>query len=305
MNLIESVPSYMSAVAAIAASVAAFYSLRVSKQSIELAESTALASHHHSATIQYYETVKALNRFGESLNEVCYHLYNDWAYEIETFDNRLQGGANPRPLRHVLSNSKDMLVSHSSRYHHLSDGVFSIVVRGLGATSDEEYQKLLKKADGEYTDFESIFGKPSRRLPITSSNAFRWSYYQLIRRVKPEDWQRIWNNAWLEDGWITKYQKEYSKAKSIFKEAREVLESEEAKLKHTPLPLEKNATLYQKYNELLTILKRLEDSSPERLEQYRDYQFVEDFCLLILCSMSTASIVKEQLSQVTMLASNS
>ncbi|MEL7290436.1 MAG: hypothetical protein AAGJ78_04710 [Pseudomonadota bacterium] len=294
----------MSAVAAIAASIAAFYSLRVSKQSIELAESTALASHHHSATLQYYEAVKALNRFTEDLNEVCYHLYNDWSYQIETFDNRPNGGTNPRPLRHVLGNAKDILVSYSSRYHRLSDGVFSIVVGGLGTTSEEEYQKLLKKADGKYSDFEDIFGKPSKRLPLASSNAFRWSYYQLIRRVKPEDWESIWESAWLEDGWLTKYKKEYIKAQSIFEEAREALESEVAKLKHTPLPLEKNSTLHSKYNELLTILKHLEDSSPDRLEQYRDYQFVDEFCLLLLCAMSTARIVKEQLSTVHLLATH-
>ena len=302
INWFDVVPSTMSAIAAIAASVAAFYSLRVSKQSIEIAESTALANHHHSATLRYYETIQEVYKASKELNEVCYHLYVDWASQIENYDHRLKGGKNPRPLRHVIGNAKDMLVSHSTRYHRLSDGIFSTVVGGMGEISNIEYQKLLKKADNTYHNFEETFGIPSKSSPINSADAFRWTYYQMIKRVSTEDWGKVWKHAWSEKGWVTKYCNEYDKAKSTFEKASKQLQDEKAKLSHTPLPLERNVVLHKKYSEAFTMLQRLEDCSPERIEDYKDYPFENEFCLLILCAMSTAQVARKQLSEIEVLA---
>jgi hypothetical protein len=303
MVLLEVVPSFLSAVASIAAAIAAFVSLRISKRSTSIAESTALAVHHHSASLEYAKVVKDLSETTREFFDFSYNMWVKWARELEEKDSYGLGGSDPRPLRHVLSNGSNMLANHSfyntSRGVSASQTILYVIRHGMGSLSENEYQKLLKKADGAYHDFESVFGIPSKTSAITSAPAFRWVCYQLIKRVKQEDWKKVWQEAWYENGWLSKYQAEYLKIKPILEEAQTSLKSEKTKLAHTAFPLSHNAELSAKYDEILKVLEcLLEDCDGEHLEMYKDWEFSDELSQLVLCSMATANFAMMQLNTV-------
>ena len=300
MNWYEIVPAFLSAVAAIAAAIAAIYSLRINTRSIALAESTALASHHNSASSKYFEIVRALYEATEELNEISYKLRIEWAKEIELKDERKLGGCNPRPLRHVLSDSSEMLASYgmNTKYWgpYTNRAILSVIRDGLGEMTDQEYQMLLDKADGQYQGFEGIFGTPSKTSRISLEPAFRFACYQLMKRVKSEEWGRIWKDAWLENGWLSKYKSEYLKVKPVFENARNSLMAERSRLGHSSFPLSCNTELSNKYDELLNILHHLiEDSDSESLEDYKDWDYEDEQSILVLCSMAVAWATHKQL----------
>jgi len=282
-----------------------FYSLRISKKSILVAECSALAIHHGSASIEYSKIVNNLSHATKEFSEFNYKLWVDWAREIEGKDNYQLGGNNPRPLRHVLSNASEMLANYGSnnnfRGMSASRSILSVLRNGVDNFNDTEYQKLLKKADGKYQDFEEIFGLPSKSASITSALAFRWACSQLIKRVSREDWKGIWESAWLEDGWLTNYKVEFLKIKPVLNDARELLKSEKAKLAHSVFPLDSNIDLFKKYSETLRIIDNLlEGCDSNILEVYQDWKFDEEMSQLVVCSMAIAFFAMSQLDTVYM-----
>lgn len=97
----EVVPSFLSAVASVATVIAAIVSLRISKRSIAIAESTALAVHHNSASLEYAKVVKYLSETTKEFSDFSYSMLVKWVKEFEDLDNCGLGGIDPRPLRHV------------------------------------------------------------------------------------------------------------------------------------------------------------------------------------------------------------
>lgn len=301
MVLLEFVPIVLSTIASIAAAIAAFISLRISKRAASIAELTALAAHQNSASLEYAKAINTLNKEAQKFYNFCYSMSTNWAKDLECKDNYEMGGHNPRPLRHVLSNGSEMLahyaLSKTSRGGFASQNILYVIRHGIGNLSDGEYQKLLKKADGTYHNFQSTFGIPSKSTTIISAPAFRWVCYQLIKRVKSKDWESVWKEAWCESGWLYKYQAEYLKIKPILKAVQASLKLEKEKLAHTAFPLSHNKPLSEKYTELLHVLEcLLEDCEVELLETYKDWEFNEELSQLVLCSMATAYFAAMQLS---------
>jgi hypothetical protein len=299
----EIAPSFLSALASVAAAIAALVSLRISKRSTSIAESTALAIHHSSAALEYAKVVTNLIVATREFSDFSDRMWVQWARELEDKDNYELGGSNPRPLRHVLSNGCEMLANFG--FYNASKGISArhailyVIRNGIGSLSDKEYLKLLKKADGSYNDFESVFGIPSKSSAITSSPAFRWVCYQLIKRVKSEDWVKVWQEAWSENGWLPNYQTEYLKIKPILEMAQTSLKSEKSKLAHTTFPLSHNAELSAKYDEILKALgSLLEDCDGELLDIYKNWEFNEELSQLVLCSMATANFAVMQLNTI-------
>ncbi len=300
MSWLDAVPTFLSAVASIAAAIAAFSSLRINKRSIYIAESSALAIHHSSASLAYSNVITNLNEVTREFVKVSRSVQTKWSRELEGKDNSNLGGCNPRPLRHVISNGSEMLVNYGLNNNYwgnsANQAIFSAVRNGVGNLNDDEYQKLLKKADGEYQSFEGIFGVPSKSSSIVSASAFRWVCYQLTKRVKPEDWKEIWESAWLENGWLYNYQSEYLKIKPMLEDAKILLKAERIKLAHTAFPLDHNIALLAKYNETLKVIDHLlEDCNYELLDVYKDWKFNEDLNQLVLCSMAIIYFAKMQL----------
>jgi len=241
INWLDVVPATMSAFAALAAAYAAIISMHVSKQSNSLAEKIAIASHHNSAASLYFEVVRDLNEETRELSKVSYNLWNEWSKEIETKDNRTLGGVDPRPLRHVLTDSSNILATYGMKTKNwgpfTSRAILSVVIDGIGKTDDSEYLELLKQADGKYHDFDDTFGTPSNSEKISSAPAFRFACYQLMKRVSREDWITIWHEAWLQDGWLVQYKQEYRRVKPILDKAHKSLEGERSRC-NDPLILE-------------------------------------------------------------------
>lgn len=303
MNWVESLPAFLSTIASIAAAIAAFISLRISKQSINTTKENALAEYHKAASIAYAESVEKLDAVMNPFYDVAQQMNGVWARELEELDNYNLGGVNPRPLRHVISNGSEMLAYYSSTMNfRRTQGIYSILsvmVSGMGNINDNEYHKLLKIADGSYTDFEHIFGKPSMAEPIASAQAFRWINYQMIKRVQPETWTNAWNDAWLDYGWVTKFLNEHSKVKSNLSVIHDSLKTEKNKLAHSLFPLEQNTKLHSKYTELLSIIESLiNDCDLTRFETYKNCQTKEEH-LLILCAMATAYLAIIQINKLS------
>lgn len=308
MDWLVTISAMLSAIASIAAAIAAFISLRVSKHSIAISESSALAEHHLSASSKYSEVVKELNDISREFSSFNMDLMVNWASEIECKDHRSNGGQNPRPLRHVISNGSEMLSNYGANNscwgtRSASRAMLSIIRNGIDDITDDEYSRLLNIADGQYNDFEIIFGNIAKYQDIAKYPAFRWVYYQLMKRVSDDDWSNIWNEAWLENGWLNKYKIEYLKIKDIFENARRLLKKEREKLAHSSLPLNCNFTLNGKYIEILeTIDNILDDCNIEKLEFYRDWRFKEDSSLLVLSAISLSYFLNMQLNLIYMRA---
>ena len=300
--LLDVVPSIMSAVAGVAAAVAAFVSLKISKQAKNIAEQSALAIQHNSAAIALSEAIDNLKESTKELFDLADEVFTEWAREIEKNDDKLDAGNDPRPLRHVLTNATEMLVTHAiesrKSYRHVHRLMYSIVRDGVLNLNDSEYEILLKKGDGTYLDFENTFGKPSIREIISESKAFRWAFYQLTKRVKALDWKDVWNKAWLNDGRLSTYEDKYNKVKPTIEAINKSLKSEKTKLAHTVLPLESNTSLSSIYADIISITESLiEDCNLEAVQPYRSCFFEPDFIELVVYSMGvvllTTKVVDE------------
>ncbi|WP_209300309.1 hypothetical protein [Aliivibrio fischeri] len=300
MDWLDVIPTLLSAVASIAAAVAAFVSLRISKRSISIAESSALAIHHNSASLVYSNVVTNLGEICRDLSEFSLKLSIEWPKELESKDHYNLGGKNPRPLRHVISDGGNMLANYALNNQLWgssgNQAIFSVIRHGVSGLNDSEYKRLLKKADGEYQSFEGIFGIPSKSSSIVSASAFRWVCYQLIKRVKVEDWKNIWEVAWFENGWLYNYQVEYLKIRPILQQAKISLKTEKLKLAHTSFPLDYNTELSRKYDEILKVIDYLlNDCNSELLDDYKDWNFNEELSQLVICSMAMVCFTKMQL----------
>lgn len=303
MNWFDLIPSIMSAVASVGAAFAAFGSLRVSRESKLVAEQSALAIHHSGAAIALTGAVEKLIESTEAFSKFAYCTWSEWPREIEALDCWEAGGSNPRPLRHVLTDASEMLVKHGTRqrksYRHVARSMFSIVRDGVDNLNDGEYEKLLKRADGEYSDFEGIFGATSIKKNIAATPAFRWACYQLNRRIEKEKWCEIWEKAWNANGWLNKFRSEHGKIKPAFETILASLKSEKAKLEHSVFPLESNPSLCLKYDEVLGIVEvLLGDCGLEMVEWHSEHPHKEDVIQLVVYSIGMAFLVVEILARV-------
>ena len=297
------VPSVMSAVASVGAAIAAFGSLRVSQEAKLIAKQSALAAHHTDAAIALSGAVAQLKDSTKVFSELAYRTWAEWPSEIEALDHRDAGGSNPRPLRHVLTNASEMLVTHGTRkrkkYSYIARSMFSIVQDGIDNLNDAEYEKLLRRADGEYSDFEGVFGATSVNKHISDSPAFRWACYQLNKRVEKEKWCEIWKNAWHENGWLNIFRSEHCKIKPTLESILTSLKLERAKLEHTVFPLESNPSLYLKYDNVLGVVEvLLEGCSLERVKWHAENPHKEDAIQLLVYSMGIAFLVGDALASV-------
>jgi len=289
-NFMNSVPSALSAVASIAAAIAAWGSLKVSRESKRIAEQGALALHHGAASKAFSDGLELVARESEELSSLALDVWSRLARDIERHDRRELGGSDPRPLRHVLTNGSEMLEKHATKhhknFHHAHRPLFSIILNGIGKTSEEEYQNLLKKADGTYLDFEAVFGTPRIDRDISSSLAFRWVYYQLIHRVENGEWREIWKSAWGGGGWLKLYRDEFKQVEPVLKSTLENLKLEKAKLQHSVFPLDSNESLNRKYKRAMDALQGLLEAGKLDLsEGYITRPHSDDLVLLVLYSM--------------------
>jgi len=297
------IPSVMSAIAAVAAAVAAIVALNISRKANILSEKNLLAIHHNSAALELSNAIEEVRRTTKKLSRISYDMWAEWAREIESEDNRAEGGLNPRPLRHVLTNGSEMLVDYGTSqgqfYKRAKQAMFSIVREGSGGLDEVEYRILLKLADGTYGDFEGVFGRPSTAREITKAKAFKWVCYQLKKRITPDAWHKFWCSAWSVNGWIDQYRKEFNKTRPILEQTLLSLRKEKNKIEHSTLPLDANPKLQNKYLKVLTELEVLvEDSDLDHMEPYREWQYEEDINLLVLYSMAIAFLTTKVIDSI-------
>jgi hypothetical protein len=116
----------------------------------------------------------------EPLRRLSGRIKTDLPRASEAHDTRENGGSNPRPLRHVLDDTAELLCNHSviGRRRAIAFDLYAVVRDCPLQQSDDEFSRLLKKADGKYSDFAAIFGEPDSDKPIFESPAFRWGLYQ-------------------------------------------------------------------------------------------------------------------------------
>ncbi|PHZ59813.1 hypothetical protein CRG86_007380 [Photobacterium leiognathi] len=287
-----------SAVAAIASAYAAFAALRISRESAAISKASSLAGHHGPASLAYTKVVNEFKDVTHDLYDCSSTLLNRWGREIESKDHRSRGGVNPRPLRHVLCNGYMMTMQYGLSRHSMRHTLISVLQNGMYDFSETEYQKLLSRLDNTYDDVEGVLGTPSTRL-ITQSSAFRWICYQLIKRISHGEWQNIWRGSWDENGWLTQYQNEYVKVKPVLEAARKTLLDEKARLEHTALPLSKNTELFNKYNEAMSAINNILECSDMAYLQAHDSPILkEEYCLLVLCAMTSVQLTYYKINQL-------
>jgi hypothetical protein len=302
----DAVPSVMSAVASLAAAVAAIGSLRVSREAKLVAEQSALAVHHGAASTALTDAVDQLTKCTKTFYDLAYSVWSDWPSELEMLglDHKQAAGLNPRPLRHVFSDASEMLVKHGigqrTGIRYAQRSMYSVVLDGVSNLNEAEYEKLLRKADGEYSDFEGIFGKPSIDKRIVDTTAFRWAWYQLYRRIDKESWREIWEHAWRENGWLNRFRSEHCKIKPVLEAIISSLKLERAKLSHSVFPLESNPSLSLKYDDFLGVVEvLLEDCGLDQIDYFVDHHpWDDDLIALVLYSMGIAFLVVETLNRV-------
>ncbi|WP_083602127.1 hypothetical protein [Thalassotalea sp. PP2-459] len=293
--LMDAVPSIMSAIAGVAAAIAAFFSLKISKEAKDIAKQSALAAQHHTAASLLSDSIVKLKETTEELSNFSQDLVHNWSSHIGRKDESSKGGVNPRPLRHVLSNAAGMLVTHAIESQksprHVHSLMYSIVRDGVRNLNEDEFKSLLKKADHSYTDFEGVLGRPSIKGCITESRAFRWAFYQLSKRVAKSEWKCLWDSTWQEDGWLYLYEKHYSNVKPTIADINQSLKYEKAKLAHTVFPLESNPRLSSNYNKVISITDSLlEDCDLDSIKPYINCSYEPDFIELIVYSMGIAEL---------------
>jgi hypothetical protein len=290
---IQIAPSALAAIATFAAAIAAFGSLKVSRESKLVAQQSALAVHHGPAANSLTDALETIAKELVPLSEYAFDVWVEWAREIEKYNCLRAGGSDPRPLRHVLTNASEMLERHASKngkdYSRSHRAIFTIVRNGMGETSGSEYKRLLKKADRTYFGFEAVFGAPQLDKPISSSNAFRWAYYQLTHRVIIDNWRDTWAKAWQDNGWLLNYCGEFERVKPILRATFESLKVEKAKLEHSVFPLEANPSLSHKYSWTLGVLESLlESGGLDLFDFYIEDPHDADLVPLIVCAMGMA-----------------
>lgn len=288
---LDFVPSALSAFAGIAAAIAAFNSLRISRESKAIAEQSALASHHNEAARTLADVSEAVLMKTRRLYHYAMDIWNKLPRQVEGYDHREAGGTDPRPLRHVLANAGEMLERHSShdgkQYHPARQGIFAVVRNGMGALSDSEYSKLLKVADGTYCDFEGTFGTPRRDTIICNAPAFRWAYYQMQKRVDEHEWAQIWSSFWAEKGWLKKYRDEFEQIKPELERQLEILQVEKKGLQFTVFPLDRNGPLHRDYVRVIEILEGLIDIIDlDLFDGYIDDPHPADLIPLVISSVA-------------------
>ena len=303
-DFIEFIPSALSAVASIFAAVAAFGSLKVGRQSKRIAEQGALAMHHGPASIALTDALEAVAWQSEAFSELAMDVLAYWARKIEQYDCPSEGGSDPRPLRHVLTNVSEMLERHATNnrkdFRHVRVSMSSILHSGMGSTAEIEYRRLLKKADGTYGDFESVLGTPRVDKKISSAAAFRWAYYQLARRVPIDDWSEIWAEAWNSKGWLRQYRDQFELIEPVLKSNLERLKAEKGRLQHTAFPLDTNASLNFKYNRTIGILESLLEVGGLNLsEGYISAPHRDDLVLLVMYSMGVVLLGSSSIEELT------
>jgi len=286
----EFVPAIASAIASIAAAVAAIYSSKVARDTKKLSEQTALATHHQSAITILSETIKEFEKASTELAELGYTIRTNWAWKVEresNSPNTKYAGENPRPIRHVLQNAANMLVNYAAkerRYETLHSELISGLRGGVGRLDDEEFEALLKKADHSYTDIELVFGEPSIYGEIGQSLSCKWVFDQLRRRVPAKSWSKMWQDAWLIDGELWKYEQKFNELLPTFIALREKLIKEKDRLSFSTLPLYLNTELFDRYRTTITLLTRLiEDCSLDSLVNYRKNSYGDAIELIVYC----------------------
>ncbi|SFX77553.1 hypothetical protein SAMN02745752_02844 [Marinospirillum alkaliphilum DSM 21637] len=170
----------------------------------------------------------------------------------------------------------------------------------MGYLSEDEYDALLKKADGTYSDFECTFGSPPANKIISESDAFRWVIYQLAKRVTSDDWREIWSEAWLTGGWLDRYRAEFSKVRPFLEQTLSSLRQEKNRIEYSILPLSANPALHEKYEMVLAKLDvLLEYCDLDLMESYREWDYEEDLSQFVLYSMGMAYLTENILDSIS------
>jgi|TARA_R110002073_G_scaffold11861_1_gene53258 hypothetical protein len=295
---IEIIPSALSAVAAIAAAYAAFRSLAISREAKQFSEQHALAVHHGLAANALADVQQVIAKELKSLSDLADWVATDWAGQIGRLDRPSEGGRDPRPLKHVLSNGAEMLAWHASKHgaNNRSAGnrMYSILRSGMGSTSEDECRDLMVEADGTWHDFEALFGIPRVEKSIQSSPAFRWVYYQLIHRISAKDWADVWTKALQDDSWLSKFGAEYQRVTPVLRGCLERLHKEKARLAVTVFPLEINSRLNDEYGRLIEFAETLlEHDYVDHLNGYVEDLGSDDVVCLVLFSMGAAVLTTQ------------
>ena len=293
--LVEFLPSALAAVASIAAAFAALGSLRVGREAKRLAEKAALADHHSAAVALLSEELISVNEYTSSLVRLSRRLWIDWSSEIGALDELEKGGVDPRPLRHVLGNGVEMLVAHGKEkngYRGVGRNAFSIVRDGINQLDDVEYAKLLQIADKTYSDFEATFGKPKQQELISEARAFRWVIYQLQKRIGMQQWRDVWKKGWSDDGWLTRYKKEYEEVSPMLRETMSKIKREKVRLSNSTFPLNSNPKLAAKFDLLLEVLEIVdEDCDMGMAELYGLEPHDDDLIALVIYTMAISYLL--------------
>lgn len=291
----------LSAVASIAAAIAAWGSWRTSRSTKELNAQAALASHHGLAAQTLADVLsRAWVQLGP-LRTLSSRIKTDLPRASEAHEIRGKGGSDPRPLRHVLDDTAELLCHHSvgGRRRAIAFDLYSVVRDGPLEQSDDEFSRLLKKADGKYSDFAAIFGRPDSGKPIFQSPAFRWGVYQALRRLGSDGWMRIWQRSWTPDGWTHEFRELHKSLKPVLNSWSEILAKEEGRLAFSPFPLSANAGLQGAYDQARWIFGVLsEDCSLELMDIYKDSRYPGDACYLIIYVLAVMELVRLQMNQL-------
>lgn len=308
VNYLELITSLTSSITTIAACVAAFLSLKVSRESRDITKQIALANHHLSIATELSFALKELKKSLGNLANISSFLLSKWAREIEKKEIKNTAGDNPRPIRHVLNDTAEMLANHSQKASkdkgYIHSVLFSIVVNGGPDISQKEYQSLLSTADGYYGSFEDKFGQASSKHNISESKAFRWSFSQLTKRMKKEDWKQIWQESLADEGYLNRFKKEVLSTSPKIEEIRNKLTIEKSRINLSTLPLSSDKKLSLTYNKLESILNNFDECvNFEYLEE--DFFAYEDGYLeVILYSIGMMKLIENLYEEICIIKAN-
>ncbi|WP_414829991.1 hypothetical protein [Alteromonas sp. H39] len=291
-------PSFLSAGASIAAAITAIVALKITRESKFLATRSALATHHSSASLQLTHAVEELKPNIFKISQFAYSSLVNWAKEIQKYDNCSVVGEDPRPLRHVLFDTAEMLTSHAQAATngsgYLHNVMFEIVRSGGPIPSEGEFEELLKQADHCCSSFESVFGQPSPKEKISDAKAFRWSFFQCHARVSPHEWSETWNRAWSDNGRLAQLEKMLISFRPEFERVKRSLLIEESKLANTVFPLEQNGQLFSKFRSLKKVLNTLLiDCDLDKLSFYRNSSADDDALELVLYTFGAMELLSQ------------
>jgi hypothetical protein len=291
----------LSAVASIAAAIAAWGSWRVSRSSNELNARSALASHHGLAAQALADILSKAWVQLEPLRGLSSRIKTDLPRASEAHDTLESGGSNPRPLRHVVDDTAELLCHHAVMRGRRSIALdlYAVVRDSPLRQSEEEYLKLLEKADGVYGDFSSVFGEPDSREPIFKSLAFRWGIYQVLRRLSSDRWMHIWQRSWTPDGCLHEYRELHESLKPMLISWSEILAKEEGRLAYSAFPLSANASLQGAYDQARRIFEiLLEDCSLDLVESHEVATYAGNACYLIIYVLAITELVRQQFDRL-------